>query len=59
MIAHAKKGLHKVYDLHAYQEEKRRGFQLWEKRLAMIVSDRSADVVVFEDRRTSAGVAAC
>ncbi len=33
MIAHSAPGLHKVYDLHRYESEKRRGFELWEARL--------------------------
>jgi integrase len=37
VIAHAKPGLHKVYDQHAYQNEKRRCLELWEARLLSIV----------------------
>jgi integrase len=37
VIAHAKPGLHKVYDQHAYQAEKRECLELWEKRLRSIV----------------------
>ena len=37
VIAHAKPGLHKVYDQHAYVEEKRDALTLWEKRLLEIV----------------------
>jgi integrase len=40
VIAHAKPGLHKVYDQHAYQDEKRRCLDLWEKRLLSIVDPR-------------------
>jgi integrase len=36
-IAHAKPGLHKVYDQHAYQDEKRECLDLWERRLLSIV----------------------
>jgi hypothetical protein len=36
VIAHAKPGLHKVYDLHPYQDEKRHCLDLWEKRLLAI-----------------------
>jgi integrase len=36
-IAHARPGLHKVYDLHAYQDEKRLCLELWETRLFSIV----------------------
>jgi integrase len=37
VIAHAKPGLHKVYDQHAYQDEKRYCLELWEQRLMSIV----------------------
>jgi hypothetical protein len=37
VIAHAKPGLHKVYDQHAYQAEKRECLELWERRLLAIV----------------------
>jgi integrase len=36
-IAHAQPGLHKVYDLHSYRDEKRRAFELWAERLRSIV----------------------
>ena len=38
VIAHAKPGLHKVYDLHAYQDEKRECLTLWAARLRGIVA---------------------
>ena len=37
VIAHAKRGLHKVYDQHAYIDEKRQALTLWEARLLGIV----------------------
>ena len=37
--AHAKTGLHKVYDQHVYQDEKRRCLDLYEKRLKKIVEE--------------------
>jgi integrase len=37
VIAHARPGLHKVYDQHSYQEEKRQCLELWENRLLAIV----------------------
>jgi integrase len=37
VIAHTKKGLHRVYDQHAYQEEKRECMTLWEVRLNKIL----------------------
>ena len=33
VIAHTKPGLHKVYDLHAYEAEKRHALELWPHRL--------------------------
>ena len=44
MIAHAQPGLHKVYDLHRYEAEKRRGFELWEQRLRGILNSAPSDV---------------
>jgi integrase len=38
VIAHAKPGLHKVYDQHAYEDEKRHCLELWEKRLLSIIA---------------------
>jgi integrase len=38
VIAHTKPGLHKVYDLHAYQREKRHALGLWSARLRSIVA---------------------
>jgi integrase len=45
VIAHAKPGLHKVYDRHGYQDEKRRCLELWEKRLLSIVEPPPPNVV--------------
>lgn len=45
VIAHAKPGLHRVYDLHGYEKEKRECLDLWEKRLAGILAPKPpADV---------------
>jgi integrase len=47
VIAHAKPGLHRVYDQHAYRDEKRQCLELWEKRLIAIVDpppDNVADL---------------
>jgi integrase len=46
VIAHAKPGLHKVYDQHAYQDEKRHCLELWEKRLRSIVEQSEDENVV-------------
>lgn len=37
VIAHAKQGLHKVYDRHSYRDEKLQCLTLWEARLRRIV----------------------
>jgi integrase len=37
MIAHAQPGLHRIYNLYDYMDEKRRGFALWEQRLQGIL----------------------
>jgi integrase len=44
VIAHTKPGLHKVYDQHSFQDEKRRCLELWEARLLAIVEPRPGDV---------------
>jgi integrase len=38
VIAHSKPGLHKVYDQHAYLNEKRQALELWQARVREIVS---------------------
>jgi integrase len=55
VIAHAKPGLHKVYDQHAYQVEKRRCLELWEARLLVIIDPPSrgiADIAKERERYT-------
>jgi integrase len=51
VIAHAKPGLHKVYDQHSYQDEKRRCLELWEQRLLSIVEPRLGDVTDLDEAR--------
>jgi integrase len=51
VIAHAKPGLHKVYDLHSYQVEKAECLTLWEKRLLSIVDPPPADVAILAEMR--------
>jgi hypothetical protein len=46
VIGHAKPGLHKVYDQHAYLDEKRRALELWTARLRAIVEPESPTNVV-------------
>jgi integrase len=36
LLAHARPGLHKIYDLHAYEEEKATAFKLWHQKLRAI-----------------------
>jgi integrase len=45
VIAHTKPGLHKVYDQHAYLDEKRHALELWARRLRDIVTPPPANVV--------------
>jgi integrase len=45
VIAHTQKGLHKVYDLHAYLEEKRHALNLWAAKVRGIVEPAPANVV--------------
>jgi integrase len=55
VIAHAKPGLHKVYDRHAYQVEKRRCLELWEARLLAILDPPSrgiADIAKERERKS-------
>jgi integrase len=51
VIAHAKPGLHKVYDQHAYQNEKRRCLELWEARLLPVVEPLPGEVTGFARAR--------
>jgi integrase len=39
-IAHARPGLHAIYDLHSYRDEKRQCLELWEARLQGIVAPK-------------------
>lgn len=45
VIGHTKPGLHKVYDQHAYIDEKRQALELWAVRLRGIVEPAPANVV--------------
>lgn len=52
VIAHARPGLHKVYDLHSYAEEKRKCLELWEQRLRGIIAPKPpADVATISAAR--------
>ncbi len=47
LLSHARPGLHKVYDLHAYQNEKAHALQLWHAKLRSIVEPKGA-VIPFQ-----------
>lgn len=51
VIGHTKPGLHKVYDQHAYLDEKRHALELWAKRLRDIVTPPPANVVELAEIR--------
>jgi integrase len=50
ILAHTKPGLHKVYDQHAYLDEKRRALELWQEKLTSILGARSADIIPLAQR---------
>jgi len=50
VIGHTKPGLHKVYDQHAYLDEKRHALELWQARLRDIVKPAPANVVKLKGR---------
>ena len=46
VIAHARPGLHRTYDLHSYRDEKQRALELWSQKLLSIVEPaRESNVV--------------
>jgi hypothetical protein len=45
VIAHARPGLRKVYDMHSFEAEKRRALELWAGRMRDIVAPPPANVV--------------
>lgn len=40
LLAHARPGLHKVYDLHAYEKEKAHALELWHEKLKRFVGGK-------------------
>jgi hypothetical protein len=56
ILNHAKKGLAKVYDRHAYIEEMRAAMEEWAARVAFIVGDGrdASNVVSFDGNRAVA-----
>jgi len=52
VIAHAQPGLHKTYDRHSYQEEKRHALNAWaDKLMDAVEQDTSKKVVKLSSRR--------
>jgi integrase len=52
ILAHARPGIHKVYDQYAYLDERRRCLELWAQRLTSIVLvPVNSNVVALERRR--------
>jgi hypothetical protein len=56
VIAHARPGLHTVYDQHSYEDEKRRCLELWERRLLAIVEPATGENVLALPERVAAAV---
>jgi integrase len=50
VIAHSKPGLHRVYDQHAYVDEKRHALELWAGRLRDIVQPAPENVIKLQAR---------
>jgi integrase len=57
VIAHARPGLHKVYDQHTYRDEKRECLTLWSARLTGIVEQPPPNVVPLQRPRELAEAA--
>jgi integrase len=53
VIAHTKPGLHRVYDQHAYEQEKRHALDLWAARLRTIVTPPTGNVVPLSAKAAS------
>jgi hypothetical protein len=47
MISHKPSGLHQVYDLHKFADEKRAGFELWAAALQVVLQPPPDGVVPF------------
>jgi integrase len=45
VIGHTKPGLHRVYDQHAYLDEKRKALELWAARLKTLLIPPADNVV--------------
>jgi integrase len=51
VIAHARPGLHKVYDQYSFQDEKRRCLELWEARLLSIFDPPPTEIANLSEER--------
>jgi hypothetical protein len=51
VIGHAKPGLHKVYDLYQYVDEKRTALELWQAKLRDIVQPAPDNVTKLRARK--------
>jgi integrase len=58
VIAHARKGLHRIYDQHEYRDEKRHCLQLWQDRLLAIVEPPPPNVADLNRARAGRAEAA-
>ncbi len=45
LLAHAQPGLHRVYDLHLYEQEKREALEMWHAKLRAIVEPKVDNVI--------------
>ncbi len=56
VLNHAKKGLAKVYDRHAYTEEMRTAMEGWAEHVAFIVGDARdvSNIILFDDKQAVA-----
>jgi integrase len=48
VIGHQQKGVHKIYDLHRYQNEKRDALERWASKLRTIIAPPPANVVAIK-----------
>jgi integrase len=51
VIAHARPGLHKVYDQYSFQDEKRRCLELWEARFLSIFDPPPTEIANLSEER--------
>src|SRR5271157_1961853 len=51
LLAHARPGLHRVYDLHAYEGEKAHALNLWHAKLKTIIEPKVENVIELKAMR--------